>query len=116
MIVEQASSAITHVIENGIKETTVRLDGEWLAGSPLQGAEITITEYNTSPLMFNVVFRCSPTAIAHLMPHLSALSAALHSQKKDYLIHRVEAELEESSEFLFHRKPASSGDTQDQQM
>jgi len=97
-----------HCIKNGIKETSVRLDGTSFIGSPLQGVELIIKEFSTAPAIFNIEFRGSVSAIAFLQPHLVTLSAALHSdKKKEFLIHRVELELEgDSSPFLFHRKPS----------
>lgn len=106
-IVEQATLNIAHCIKDGVKETSIRLDGASFNGSSLQGMELIIQEFSTAPLIFNIAFRGSSSALAFLQPHLQALSAALHADKKaDYAINRIETELEDdSSRFFFRRKP-----------
>ncbi len=107
-IVSEATAAITHCIDSGVKETTLRLEGAHFQTSPLYGTEIVITEFSTAPLAFNVEFRCSPTALAFLQPHLPGLAAAFHlTPKREFSFNRIDASLEDSSQFLFHRKPAA---------
>ncbi len=109
-IVAETDVAIIHCIKNGIKETSVRLDGTSFIGSPLEGVELIIKEFCTAPLIFNLEFRGSPSAMSFLQPHLLTLSAVFHAdKKKEYSIHRIELETEDSSPFLFHRKPSPDG-------
>ena len=114
-IMTEAASAITHCISSGVKETTLKLDAAGFQNSPLFGSELVIKEFSTAPLSFNVEIRCSPTALAFLQPHLPSLAAAFHTeQKRPYAIHRIEASLDDRSEFYFQRKPAADSGHNDQ--
>ena len=106
-IVTEATSNILHCIKNGIQETSIRLDGASFIGSPLEGMELVIQEFSTAPFIFNISFRGCSSAVTFLHPHLAALSAALHADKKaNYSVNRIETELGDSPPFFFHRKPA----------
>lgn len=107
-LLSETALAISHTIDRGVKETSVKLDGPAFQGSVLCGVELIIKEYSTAPLMFNVEFRGSNQAISTLAAHLPALKAAFH-QPEGYAIHRIEANFEDSSPFLFHRKPKAEG-------
>jgi hypothetical protein len=110
-IIKEATSAITHTIQNGVKETSLRLDGPAFLNSPFQGIELVIKEFSTAPLSFNIEFRGSSTAISSLKPHLQDLRAAFYGSHRPegYAIHRIETSYEDSSPFLFHRKPPAEG-------
>ncbi|MBS3904029.1 MAG: hypothetical protein KGZ39_01730 [Simkania sp.] len=112
LLAEMISSSITHLISNGDKETSMYLEGNWCRGTVLEGVQIVIKEFSTAPLAYNITLRCSPTTLLFLQPHLSALSAALHQEKRPYAIHHLEVELGDTSQFLFHRKSAPDNDQQ----
>jgi hypothetical protein len=113
-IVTQATSNIVHCIKNGVQETSIRLDGASFIGTPLEGMELIVQEFSTAPFIFNISFRGCSSAVAFLQPHLAALSAALHADKKaEYSVNRIEAELGDSSPFFFHRKPAPEDHSHD---
>lgn len=116
-ILTESTSSITHCIQEGVKETSLRLEGPAFQSSPFQGMELVIKEFSTAPLVFNVEFRGSPSAISVLKPNLPNLCAAFHGMNKPegYAIHRIDTSIETSSEdassFLFHRKsPAEEGE------
>jgi len=110
-LVKEATSAITHTIQNGVKETSLRLDGPAFANSPFQGIELIVKEFTTAPLTFNIEFRGSSAAISSLKPYLPDLKAAFYGthRPEGYAIHRIETSFEDSSPFLFHRKPPAEG-------
>jgi hypothetical protein len=107
-LLSETTLAISHTIQNGVKETSVRLDGLAFQGSSLYGVEFIIKEFSTAPLMFNIEFRGSETALSTLAPHFATLKAAF-PQSEGYAIHRIDASFEDSSPFLFHRKPKAEG-------
>ena len=110
-LVKEATYAITHTIQNGIKETSLRLDGPAFANSPFQGIELIVKEFTTAPLTFNIEFRGSNAAISSLKPYLADLKTAFYGthRPEGYAIHRIETSFEDSSPFLFHRKPPAEG-------
>lgn len=92
-ILESASQGITHVLKKDVKETTLTLDGPLFANTPLAGVKMTVREYSTAPLAYNIHFACAPHAMHYLQPHLKTLATLFQSRRSPFSIHSVDADL-----------------------
>jgi len=92
-VIECAAQGITHIVTNGLQETTLILDGPLFKHTPLSGVKLTVREYSTAPLAFNIHFECAPAALAYLQPHLKTLTTVFQSQKQSFSIQSVDADL-----------------------
>lgn len=92
-IVEAATQEITHIVKHSVQETTLTLDGPLFANTPLAGMKMTLREYSTAPLAFNIHFACAPHALNYLQPHLKTLATLFQSKRSSYAIHSIDADL-----------------------
>ncbi len=109
---EKLISWIEHINSEGIKETTIILNRE--PSSIFSGTKITLTEYSSAPKIFNLHLSSSPEAAKLFQAHAQALINAIHH--RDFDIHRIDADLLSSEEFLIYRNPDNNQDQDDGQL
>jgi hypothetical protein len=84
---------LLHIHREGIRETTLFLDGDAFASSVFSGAQITITEYSTAPKIFNIQFSADPRALAVFEAHAAELVNALDKSHFGFTVHRLDTSL-----------------------
>ncbi len=92
---EKMIRSLIHIDQKGIAETTIELTSEAFSSSVFYGATITITEYSTAPMVFNVRLTASVEGLALFQAHASELSAALQKGNFGFGIHRLDTELQD---------------------
>jgi hypothetical protein len=93
---------------NGNSETTIHLNTPQFASSIFAGAQITIKEFSTAPLAYNIEFLGSPQSTLYFEQNIASLRAAFASEKRNYTINRIDSRLQREEKPLFHRKEKAS--------
>lgn len=97
----ELSLAIVHMAKNQDKETTVHIQKSWCGDT---GLTLIIREFSTAPLSYTILFQADPSLLNTLTPHLAELRSLFQNTDKEYTIHSIDIELENTSPFLFRRK------------
>jgi len=77
----------------GIQETTLILDGDAFSSSLFQGSQITLTEYNTAPKVFNIQFSANLESLSFFQAHAQDLLVALQKGNFGFSVHRIDTEI-----------------------
>lgn len=88
---ETMASQMVIMTSSHEQTTTLVLDSDRFASSPLAGAKITITEFRTAPQIFNVEISGAPSAVALIQQSQEALLRRIATGHFSFSIHRFEA-------------------------
>lgn len=99
---------------DGTQETTLKLGNKYPIGSILNGLEITISEFNIAPKIFNIKLISSYQSIEKIIPHIPQLMQVFRERKFDFSINRIDTEIS-SDKPLFCRKIESENDSHSDQ-
>lgn len=89
---EKMVSVLSILKESGVTETTIHLGAEF-ANSQYAGAQITIREYSTAPLTYNIEFFGNPLAADAFRKNLGTLRSAFNDPKYRFRVHRLESSI-----------------------
>lgn len=81
---------MTVMTNSGIKETTITLNAPQFAKSAFFGSEITITEFSTAPLEFNIQLTGTSQAVDLFQGSAQELVAAFEAGKYNFKVNRIE--------------------------
>nr|NGX45819.1 hypothetical protein [Chlamydiota bacterium] len=81
---------MTVMTTSGIKETTISLNAPQFAKSVFFGSEITITEFSTAPLEFNIQLTGNAQAVNLFQGSEQELVAAFEAGKYNFKVNRIE--------------------------
>src|SRR5205085_12286328 len=111
-IYEQMVGSITVIMDaSGARETTIDLTDEAYKSSPFYGTKISISEYSTAPLHFNIEISTTSQGQTILAPQLNNLMAAFQTGGYNFTVERCEVRLLKDEErFHFKRKGSLGGD------
>ncbi len=90
---EKMVSLITILKDSGVTETTLHLTGPEFANSQYYGAQVTIREYSTAPLSYNIEFFGNPLATDLFRKNLTQLRSSFNDPKYRFRINRLEASI-----------------------
>lgn len=86
--------ALIHIDHDGVKETTLFLEGDPFSSSIFEGTKIMITEYSTAPKIFNIHFMANhQNAVTILQSKISELTSAFQQGNFQFSVHRIDTSL-----------------------
>lgn len=79
--------------QDGIKETTLFLEGDPFSSSIFEGGKIIITEYSTAPKIFNIHFMLDQNARTVIEGKLTELTSVFQQGAFQFAVHRIDTSL-----------------------
>ncbi len=110
---ERMVSQIVIMQTNSVNETTIHLNTPGFASSIFANAQITIREYSTAPLIYNIEFLGTEQNSLYFQQNIPGLQAAFASEKRNFTIHDIKSGLRREEKPLFHRKENPTDENKD---